>query len=76
MRETFSPGTVRSRAPAPSSAVSISASAVESHACSALPDRFLKPRTATDRRTAGAGVLAGTAAVPVTRVSADCFVHR
>ena len=50
MRATFSPGMVRSRSPAASSVLSISDSAVESHALSARPDRFLKPSTATERR--------------------------
>ena len=50
MRATFSPGMARSFSPAPSSVVSMSARAVESHAASACPVRFLKPNTATERR--------------------------
>ena len=72
IRPTFSPGIVRSRPPAASSVVSISASAVESHAASRWPERFLKPSTATERRPpacAGAVATAGREAprVPAAR---------
>src|SRR2546427_2142326 len=50
MRATFSPAMARICSPAVRSVVSISANAVESHAASGRPDRFLKPSTAIDRR--------------------------
>src|SRR4029077_2998817 len=50
VRATLSAGIVRNCSPAASSVVSQSASAVESQASSVRPERFLKPRTATDRR--------------------------
>ena len=46
MRLTFSPGTVRTASPAPSSVVTISESAVDSHCASCRLARFLKPSTA------------------------------
>jgi len=55
MRAMFSPGMRRSRPAGPSSVRTISASAVASQSNSGRPDRFLKPRTATARRTATAG---------------------
>ena len=54
VRATVSPGIVLSLSPAESSAVSMSASATESQFCSGLPERFLKPQTATEVRPAGA----------------------
>src|SRR5207245_5831905 len=58
VRATFSPDTVRRFSPTANSVVSISERAVESHASSGRPDRFLKPSTATERRP-----LAGTLAL-------------
>src|SRR6202161_4180560 len=52
---TLSPGIVRNWFPWLSSVVSISEIAVESHDCSDLPDRFLKPSTATVRRLYAVG---------------------
>ena len=49
-RATFSPATIRSLPPAPSSVESISARPVDSHSVPGVPVRFLKPSTATDRR--------------------------
>src|SRR5215469_1097365 len=49
-RETVSPGMVRIVSPAASSVVSISESAVESHAASGRPETFFMEMTATDRR--------------------------
>ncbi|MGA9902316.1 MAG: hypothetical protein WCD02_03855 [Terriglobales bacterium] len=50
MRATISPGTVRSFSPAPNSDANISDKAVDTHAVSERSERFLKPRTATERR--------------------------
>src|SRR6185295_17058320 len=60
MRATFSPAIARICSPAVRSVVSISANAVDSHAASDRPDRFLNPSTAIDRR-------AGTVAAAVDR---------
>ena len=45
-----SPEIRRSLSPAASSVLTISASAVDSHAFSGFPERLRNPRTATDRR--------------------------
>src|SRR6202047_5669711 len=54
---TSSPEIVRNFSPAASSVFNISDNAVESHASSDLPDRFLNPSTATERRQGTAAVL-------------------
>jgi hypothetical protein len=73
MCATFSPGIVRNWSPAASSEPSISASAVESHASSALFERFLNPSTATVRRDFAASAGAFTASAgPEATCAADC----
>ena len=62
MRTTCSPGTIRSFSPAASSVVSMSEKAADNQTASGRCERFLKPRTATDRRTVG-GVETGVSAV-------------
>src|ERR1700724_4151303 len=62
---TSSPEIVRNFSPAASSVFNISDSAVESHASSDLPDRFLNPSTATERRTGTEAALEGVACLRI-----------